>query len=239
MELKERRIGLSGSALKFLALLFMTIDHVGYMILQDWIVLRMIGRLAMPIFAYMIAEGCCHTKNKTKYFLTVFGMAVLCQLGYFFALRSLDMGIFVTFSMSIVMIFAADRARKNLNIRNVLLLCAAICGTFFLCEVLPIFLSGTDYAVDYGFWGAMLPVFIYLGKKKWQKLLFAAIALTFISLSLGHFLNNIQWLSLLALPILALYDGTRGKHPMKYFFYLYYPLHLIVLFVIGYFIFKP
>ena len=69
---------LSGNALKLLAALFMTIDHVGVLLLPHVIVLRILGRLALPIFAYMIAEGCRYTRNRLRYFGSVFALGVLC-----------------------------------------------------------------------------------------------------------------------------------------------------------------
>ena len=57
---------LTGNALKILAALFMTIDHIGVMLFPRVLVLRIIGRLALPIFAFMIAEGCKYTRNKKK-----------------------------------------------------------------------------------------------------------------------------------------------------------------------------
>ena len=70
---------------------------------------------------------------------------------------------------------------------------------------------------------------IYAGKDKWQRLFmtFAGLAL----LALDSYW--IQWYSLAALPILALYNGTRGKWNLKYLFYVYYPTHLVVLYAIG------
>ena len=60
--------GLSGTAIKIIALLSMTIDHVGVIFYPDVMLFRIFGRIAMPIFAYMIAEGCVYTKHKAKRF---------------------------------------------------------------------------------------------------------------------------------------------------------------------------
>ena len=71
---------LTGNALKLLAALFMTIDHIGVVLFPRVLILRIIGRLALPIFAYMIAEGCKYTRNKKKYFGMIFILATLCQI---------------------------------------------------------------------------------------------------------------------------------------------------------------
>ena len=80
---KENSFGLSSNVLKILGAIFMLLDHVGYVLLPYNSFLRAIGRLAFPIFAYMIAEGCRYTKNKLKYFLTVFILGALCQIVYY------------------------------------------------------------------------------------------------------------------------------------------------------------
>ena len=99
----------------------------------------------------------------------------------------------------------------------------------FLCEGLPLLLPETGYAVDYGFAGVLLPVFVFLGNGKREKLMGAAIGLMFVVLYYG----GIQWFCLLALPLLACYHGERGKWKLKYLFYIYYPLHLMVIWGIG------
>ena len=59
--------GLSGNQLKLIALITMTIDHVGAYLLPQFTILRIIGRLSMPIYAFLIAEGCRHTHDRRKY----------------------------------------------------------------------------------------------------------------------------------------------------------------------------
>ena len=94
---------------------------------------------------------------------------------------------------------------------------------------LPGLLPGTDFAIDYGFFGVMLPVLIYLGRNKWESLLLCALGLTALALAYG----GIQWYGLAALPLLALYSGKRGKYKMKYLFYIYYPAHLAAIYAIS------
>ena len=62
---------ISGNQLKILAAIFMVIDHVGLMFFPSMIIFRCIGRLSMPIFAFMISEGARYTRNKLKYFLVI------------------------------------------------------------------------------------------------------------------------------------------------------------------------
>ena len=213
---------LTSNQLKLLALLTMTVDHIGVQLLPQYPLLRIIGRLAFPIYAYMIAEGCAHTRNRRKYLLQMSGLALLCQLVYFFAIGSLFQCILVTFTLSILTIYAID-SETSWHAP------AALLAVIFLTVILPQLLPGTDYAVDYGLLGVLLPAAVYLGKTRKQKLLLSVILLSLLALDFG----GIQWYGLLALVPLALYSGQRGKWKMKWLFYLYYPLHLVAIYSIS------
>lgn len=215
--------GLSGNQLKMIALVAMTLDHIGVMLLPRITLLRIIGRLAFPIFAYMIGEGCLYTRNRRRYFLSMAALAVLCQLVYFFAMGSLYMSVLVSFSLSILLIYAIDFGREG-GIRWAVPV-LTLAAVFFLCNILPRFLPGTDYGIDYGFWGVMLPVFVYLGTSPKDKFALISAGLILLNRTLG----GLQWWSLLALIPLSCYNGTRGKKGLKYLFYIYYPVHLAVL----------
>ena len=70
---------LSGNMLKIIAAVTMLVDHAGILFFPSQNIYRIIGRLAFPIFAYMIAEGCKYTRNKIRYFAMIFGLAAVCQ----------------------------------------------------------------------------------------------------------------------------------------------------------------
>ena len=213
---------LTSNQLKLLAMLTMTLDHIGVQMFPGALWLRIVGRLAFPIYAYMIAEGCAHTRNRRKYLLQMAGLALLCQLVYFFAMGSLFQCILVTFTLSILLIYACDTGSRPLT-------ALALLGVAFVTVALPRLLPGTDFAIDYGFFGVLVPVAAYLGKTHREKLLFTAGALVALAWSVG----GIQWYSLAALLPLALYGGQRGKRRMKWLFYLYYPLHLAAIYGIS------
>ena len=71
----QKTKGLSGNQLKLIALAAMTVDHIGVQFFPNIQLLRIIGRLALPIFAYMIAQGCRYTKNKARYLGTIAAVA--------------------------------------------------------------------------------------------------------------------------------------------------------------------
>ena len=213
---------LTGNALKLLAALFMTIDHIGVVLFPRMLVLRIIGRLALPIFAYMIAEGCKYTRNKKKYFSMIFILATVCQIVYFFVDGTLYLSILYTFSLSILTIYAMQNLKNQGTTASCLL---------FLLTVSAVWVLNLIFTIDYGFWGCMLPVFaaVFHGTKKDQlsvSIGMLGIGLVLLSLDLG---DSIQILSLAALPLLLCYNGCRGKRNLKYFFYIFYPVHLAVI----------
>ena len=212
---------LSGNALKILAAIFMTIDHIGVILFPQVLILRLIGRLALPIYAFMIAEGCKYTRNKKKYFGMIFGLGAVCQIVYYLFDGSLYFSILITFSLSILMIYAMQNWKQKKT---------ALSGLVFAVSVCVVYLLNHWFTIDYGFWGCMLPVFAALPHgseydSDSMNISMLGIGLVFLGLSIDF----IQCLALLALPLLYAYNGKRGKWNLKYFFYLFYPTHLVVL----------
>ena len=102
------KLGLNNNQLKIIAMVAMLLDHIGAYLFPQVRWLRIIGRLAYPIFAFMIAEGCRHTKNRVRYLLQMGGLAAVCQLVDYVARGSLYQCILVTFTLSILTICAID-----------------------------------------------------------------------------------------------------------------------------------
>jgi len=213
--------GLTGNQLKIIALISMTCDHVGLQLFPDVLLLRIIGRLALPIFAYMIAEGCRYTRSRKKYLLRMAGLAALCQVVYFFAMGSLYQCILVTFSLSLCLIYALDDLQREGSMASRLLAIGVFVAVLFLCVGMPLILPG--FEIDYGFFGVLLPVLIYFGRPVHHFLLAGTILLCFTY-------GGTQWWSLLAIPLLGQYNDQRGKYPIGKLFYIYYPLHLVVIY---------
>ncbi len=226
----KRAWGFTGNQLKIVALVCMTLDHAGMLLFPQYPVLRYIGRLSMPIFAWMIAEGCRYTKNRFLHLLTIVLVAILCQAVYWVVDRSLYQCILVTFSLSVILIYALDLAMKKKGFLPCCLLAVVFLAVAYLCLLLPERLPG--FHIDYGFFGVILPAVIYMGHTREEKLFGASCCMAGIALYLG----GIQWFSFASLPILYLYNGKRGKAHLKYLFYIYYPLHLVALYAIAYFL---
>ncbi len=234
---------MTGNQLKILALITMTIDHVGVVLLPQYVILRIIGRLTYPIFAYMIAEGCFYTRSKKRYLGGIFALGLVCQLGFFIAMGSLEQSILTSFVLAIVTIYALQLADSRRDLIGVLALVGALALDGFVALALPVILTGTDFSIDYGFWGILLPAFCYapriffkkaLDKQRLRLMLACAtLGIVLVCIQMNDWLGGIQWFSLFAIVPLACYNGKRGTWPLKYLFYIYYPAHLVVIWGIA------
>ena len=221
-------VGLSNNQLKIIAMFAMACDHVGKALLPGCVWLQMIGRISFPIFAYMIAEGCHHTKHKWRYWLHLAVLSLGCQLVYFFMMDSLYMSVLVTFSVSILLIYAIDFFWKRKNVWTFLLMLVAFGGAFFLAEGITMWFPQSGYLLDYGLYGVMFPVVVYCMPGVWAKLGGSSVMLTIKAFLSG----GIHWYGFFTLPLLLLYNGERGKHKLKYLFYIFYPTHLALIYLL-------
>ncbi len=240
--MKNMGRGLDRTVLKILAVISMTIDHLGYELFPGIQLFRILGRLAFPLFSWFIFEGCKYTRNRRKYFLQIFLLGLVCVLGFYVYEGEFYGNILITFSLSVLNIFVLFRftegMRKTESVRRELaglcLILLTVFGTWLFCRLLP---------VDYGFCGVMAPVLAALFdlipaegllfrdglkgpvRRTWIPLAGFTVGLLLTAVNLG----GIQYYSLLAVPLLLLYNGKKGRYSMKYFFYLYYPIHLLVI----------
>ena len=202
---------LSGNTLKLIAAVCMMTDHIGLILLPEARLLRIIGRLAYPIFAYMIAEGCRYTKNPKRYFMQIAAVAALCQVVYYVYEHSLDMCILVTFCMSVAVIFAFGRFKNASALTEKCFRTIEFCTTVAIVYVLNVYFD--IFACFFSY------------EKVRHNLSVFGIGLTVLAIDYG----GVQWYSLLAVPLLMLYNGQRGRRNMKYFFYIFYPVHMLAL----------
>ncbi len=238
MESRFRLLPLSGNALKLLAAAAMLVDHAGAILFPRVLALRVIGRLAFPIFAFMVAQGCKYTRNALRYFLSMFTLGVVCQLVYGAAATVDRLNILLTLSASIVLILLLHRVKQALYSRAWVRLAAAAAG--FLVALVAIYYVNQACPFDYGFWGCLTAVFPSVFQQKteapesWKGADKNEIHVAMLAIPLLVLASDwLQMCALFALPLLLCYSGRRGKLPLKYFFYLFYPLHLAALYGIG------
>ncbi len=235
----NKRIGLSGSTLKILACVFMLIDHIGAKLFPQYSVLRLIGRLAFPIFAFCIAEGCRYTRHKGKHLALIAGFGVVWEGLLIWYYGDWEGNIFLTFSLSVVLIYLWQWIKKQWCSRGIGL--GSVWLLLYAVTIAVVWCLTEHLHFEYRFFGVMAAPMTALFDYKegeappWMKrfdhlpvrLLLLAAALFLIALpTLGR---TVQVYALLAIPVLAFYNGTAGNPRLKYAFYVFYPVHLIIL----------
>ena len=222
----------------------MVVDHIGFLFFPDILLLRIVGRLSMPMFALALSEGCRYTRNKARHFGLLFALALLCQIVYyFFDNGSLYMCILVTFSLAVLNIYAMQNFKKRLfdgssallQVGSAALFVGTVAATYVFCNFCA------PITIDYGFWGCMTPVLASAfdfknvdapeAVKKLDRLPLRVLCLGLglLLIALDQLPSTLPFWALLSLPILLLYNGEKGKLKTKYFFYIFYPLHLALL----------
>ena len=225
---------LSGNTLKIIAALSMLLDHMGIILFPDIIIFRIFGRLAFPIFAFLISEGCRYTKNKPRYFFVMALFAVVFQVLYTLVTADMYLNIFFTLSFAILIIYSLQFFSDAIKSKNVpeIIISAAVVILIIAC----VYITGQYFLIDYGFWGCMLPAFVYVipyGQGLCRKIL----RISLFALGMFPLIKNVevpvQIYEFFALIPLFFYSGKRGKHNMKYFFYIFYPAHIVILYAIS------
>jgi len=202
----------------------MLTDHVGMVFFPRVPEFRMVGRLAFPIFAWLIANGYRHTGNLKAYFGRLAFLAVVSQTPYMLA-KSVNFGtewqwnIFVTLLLGLGSIVVWDRA-KYLPIK--------------LLGVVVLALAGEALAVDYKAYGVLLMMGFHLtwNRKWWMGVMMAGLNLGFnwMEYLTGYWLRAY---AMVAWPMIAAYNGQPGLKKWKWAFYWFYPVHLGLLWFIA------
>ncbi|MBR6568083.1 MAG: hypothetical protein IKK60_05475 [Clostridia bacterium] len=227
--------------LKLIACLSMLIDHIGFVLFPEVQLFRILGRIAMPLFAFFIGEGCLHTRDRRKYFLRLFILALICQAVYITESiitgsgNGLYLNILFTFSCSVVLCSVFLRLDKDNCFKNRVVFIFTVCA-FWAMDYLFEKISasyGLKLHIDYGIEGILLPVFAVMSKDKGKRLILFAAGLIFMAERIYGFFNLYFLFAMIPLLLLCFYNGEGGKRNMKYFFYLFYPLHLAVIYGVN------
>ena len=213
--------------LKWIAIITMTVDHVGAVLYPEFEVLRLLGRLSFPLFAYLLILGMENTRNIRNYFTRLFIFALISQVPFFLAI---DYGPFellnIFFTLSFGLLFLTFFKKGS----------ALAFVPLFASFILPF---------DYGIYGIAMIGCMYILTKNTK--LGVASLLLLNMLFLVPF--NSQLLSVAAIPLIVFHkDGALNmtkkisenfRIPLwrKYFFYVYYPLHLALLYIIKMYFF--
>ena len=221
IQVKEK--GLTGANLKYIALLSMLLDHISYVLGSGYVssVLHCIGRLAFPLFCFLLVEGYCHTSNVWKFAARLMAFAFLSEVPFdlfrFGACMS-PTGCNVMFTLLIgLLTMMVWNICCEANKSPLKLVLGALC-------TIPIFVLAELLKTEYGAFGVALIFVMYAlrGDPIKRDISSAAILL-------GCNLKGAA--SLISLPLISLYNGERGKQN-KWLFYIFYPAHFLVLYAI-------
>ena len=233
---------MSSFILKIIAIITMFCDHFGDIFIGHLSAFNIIGRIAFPIFAFQIAVGYKHTKNIKKYALRLIIFALISQIPfsifkYIMGNSVFDLNVCFTLLLGLLTLLIFEKVDDK----------------FFKYLYIFIILLIAHFAnVDYGAWGVFLIFFIYLFCPKVSNLpmkriikliIFIAGFLLLCILEYISYLGSLPTMFLMAVILFSflpsifmlLYNGKKG-YSLKYLFYLFYPVHLIVLEIVYYLI---
>lgn len=247
--INEKKGGISSFALKIIAITAMVCDHASVVFIPgEYTILRTIGRIGFPIFAFMIAEGASKTRSIPKYMarLAVFG--IISEIPFDLVLLSegekiFDMSgvnVYLTLLLGLFSIYCIKNLKGKLAILTPFALVFSLGAAWFT-------------ATDYGPTGVAAIIVFYLASqcrsgaaKKLLTVIAVCLPLLYVSCypEIREYnlwsspLNEILIFNYLEVPALAslififAYNGKRGKKMNKYFFYAFYPAHIVLLYVI-------
>lgn len=247
---KSRKRGLSGFALKYIAMISMICDHANLLVIrrgvyapytaadgsilipadapagillaqQVYRVFEILGHLGFPIFIFLLTEGFLHTRSRKRYLLTLAAFAVLTEpvydLAHYGVLWNPALqNVLVTLTVSAALLWVLDGLERRYGDapgKRWGLTAAAV----VLAGGLALLLRG-----EYVFLGTTTAALLWLLRSRGVWRLVGLAPLLAVS----------PWCAL-AGPVLALYSGERGRRGWKYFFYVFYPTHFLVLLWIG------
>lgn len=196
--------------LKFIALLTMTIDHIGAILLPQYFFLRLIGRISFPLFAYQLVVGFQNTKNRKRYGVRLFLFALLSQPVYFWLFEwNLNIGFTLLYSFFLLCFWEKDTT-----------------AWWVLVAVLLIPIYFVNGIMDYGLYGIVTVILFYIYSEKKKERNIGIISLNLIYGAVTGIWP--QWFSLFALPLIGKKWSFRITLP-RWLFYVYYPCHLALI----------
>lgn len=242
----ERKLkpDVSSFTLHILAMTFMLCDHLWAVIFpaQEW--LTCVGRIAYPIFAFMIAEGYRRTHDLKRYMLRMLLWACLSEMPFNLmyggsVVYPYHQNVLWTFLISLLLIFAVEKCRSRFKAVPAAFLSAGLALAGFVLG----YLAMSDY---YGVGVLTVLVFYFFNGQNWKSRIGQLLCLYILNVKLlggyyytfslfGHEVEFVQQgLALLALIPIWLYRGRQGVHnkAFQYFCYGFYPLHIIVLLIV-------
>ena len=212
---------MSGTTLKWIAVISMLIDHTAEVLInhnaaltdpiwaQIYVLMRGIGRIAFPIYAVLLVEGFLHTRDVKKYLARMLTFAVVSEIPFDLAVFHTPFywgyqNVFFTLTLGLILLWVLERCREQL------LLCAgAFAVLCFLAQALH---------MDYGAGGLLMVFAFYLAQQGTFPWIGWGI---FVFINLFGYAGGLQWAAILALLPIGLYSGKAGKKKQRFFYWIY------------------
>jgi len=221
---------MTGFVIKIIACITMILDHIKYAIpITNNYFTQYLGRISFPLFAFLVTEGYVHTSDLKRYYKRLILFACISQIP-FMLFRTLVgkwqmLNIMFTLLLGLTAILIYDKGK------NKIISCLAVIVIIYLGKVLR---------VDYGWWGVAIIFVIYLfrNKKILLSISYIILSTVYYYLTFGNALlklKNMYYLIFTIVPIIfiLIYNGKQGRK-IKYFFYAFYPVHMIILYLLSY-----
>ncbi|MBC7959065.1 MAG: hypothetical protein H7X94_04285 [Vallitaleaceae bacterium] len=219
---------MTSSTLKIIACLTMLVDHTGAILYPNEIIFRIIGRLAFPIFAFLLVEGYIHTRDVKKYLFRLGIFALISEVPFDIAFHSVkfiefqSQNVFITLFIALLAITLYEKA-KNI-------------GVIFAIFLVALFALVNEFLrADYGLYGVLIIFGFYKFKDNKMNLVFWVL---FINLLMSAqyasfagrftFRGMLQLFEVFSFVLIFAYNGKKGLN-LKYLFYIFYPGHLLIL----------
>ncbi len=248
---KTSSIRITSAVLKITALVTMTLDHIGHMfaipllyvttpVPMLYYVLRTVGRVAFPLYAFMLSEGCRHTQNVKKYLLRMAVFAAVSEIPFNLVCgKTLSypegQNVFFTLFLGLCACYIVRLLEENgKSILWSIPVTALLCASAFVLStdyawygVLFVWLCSVTHKLQPALRCAILAVGLLLIAQPWEVFSHPGVQV-YASNCARQFFGSI-----VALPLILLYNGQKGNLRMhKYFFYAYYPAHLLLLWLL-------
>ena len=236
---------INSNQLKILAMLFMLLDHLWATIIPGNQWMTNVGRMAFPIFAFLIVEGFLHTSDFKKYLKRLFIFALISEIPFNLIYSGsfvfpFHQNVLFTLLIGLLCINEIDKLKKNKNLKNIVKM---------ILKLAVYFLIGIIGFVDYGLTGILTIIVFYIfrnNKFAWFGQLISLILLYIVFFKGESIILNVfdfeyylplQGIGVLSLILIGLYNGKRGiqSKKLQYMFYWFYPVHMLSIYLIYYF----
>lgn len=196
----------------------MLIDHVGLIFFPESTFMRILGRIAFPIFAFHIAKGYVHTSSKLNYISRLLTFAAISQIPYMLLLQTYNLNVLFTLLLSIILISCIHYKKWYWII---------LIG---IIVIIPKHIQLPSF--EYTWYGLIMPLIFYLFANSKKKIVIYQSILTLMFVFLESE-PNIQLFAIIGVLLCLYFPVNQFKiHLNKYFFYWFYPAHLTILFLI-------